>query len=270
MKHITTLLACSFVFFFSTCTKKSIDLEIYEKDCRNFKIEHVTYQNITDPSCGGGALSGQFKVSFDINGEDKCVNRIVTYPLFYNNKNNVLAAPIFKDTFYLGEPNLVINGKHITFTFNYAFTNAGDADALAFINMRFETQNEIGNASNSQEIRINMSCSIPDPSSYNKPKATVPVTTKNITIRFWDHAAEDGDIISVNINGVWVMENYMIKNAGDTFPFTINNGTNTVLVYAVNQGKSGPNTLSLAVNDGSEIKLEPELLTGESIHITLP
>lgn len=250
---------------FSTCTKRSIDLEVFEKECRDFKIQNPIYQNIFDPSCGTG-VSGQFRVVFDYDGNDKCLKRVINHPKFYDNQNNEISGVTFQEVYVLGGPNITQNGNTITYVFDYSFSNTTDADKLNNIYLAFNTQNDIGNPSNTLELRINMQCSTVDPSTYNNVK-TVNVTSSKVAIKFWDNAAEDGDIISVNLNGVWVLENYMITNAGQTFQYNINTGSNKLVVYAVNQGKSGPNTLSISVNSGTEIKLEPKLLTGEAVTI---
>lgn len=255
---------CLLLISFS-CTQRKVDLEVFEKDCKNFKIKNPTYQNIFDPSCGVG-VTGQFRVVFEIDGEDKCLKRVSNAPIFYDAQNNILTGVTFQEKITLGDPNITRNGNTITYIFEYSFQNTTEADRLNHIYLRFNTENEIGNPSNALEVRLNMQCSTVDPSTYTN-KASVNVNSSVVSIRFWDNAAEDGDIISVNLNGVWVLENYMITNAGQTFNFNINNGTNRLVVYAVNQGKSGPNTLSIAVNSGSEIRLDPALLTGQSVNI---
>lgn len=259
------LLLLSHLILFSTCTKHTIDLEVFEKDCKDFKISNPVYQNIFDPSCGTG-VSGQFRVVFDFDGKDKCLHRVVNNPKFYDAQNNEIGSVTFQQVYVLGEPNITRNGNTITYVFDYSFSNTTDADKLNSIYLAFNTQNEIGNPSNTLELRINPQCSTVDPSTYTNIK-TVNVTSSNVAIKFWDNAAEDGDIISVYLNGVWVLENYMITNAGQTFNFTINSGSNNLVVYAVNQGKSGPNTLSISVNSGTEIEMSPELMTGEAVTI---
>jgi hypothetical protein len=255
----------SIIALLSTCTNKKIDLEVFEKDCRNFKISNPVYQNIFDPSCGTG-VSGQFRVVFNFDGKDKCLKKVVNNPKFYDAKNNEISGVTFQQVYNFGETNITQNGNTITYVFDYSFSNTTDADKLNSIYLAFNTLNEIGNPSNTLELRINAQCSTVDPSTYTTVR-TVNVSSSNVSIKFWDNAAEDGDIISVNLNGVWVLENYMITNAGQTFNFPINSGSNKLVVYAVNQGKSGPNTLSISVNSGSEIQMSPELLTGEAVTI---
>ena len=258
---------------FSTCTKKDLNLEIIELKCKDFKISNANVTNKFDPSCGGGATTGQFVVSFDYDGDSECLHHISLSPVFYNKFNNALSNITYNDSLPVSSPKVSVSGKHVTFTFDYTFADATNADALNFIYLRFETQNKIGNPSNHLEVRINTACSVVDPSTYNstpkagQPSRTVPVSSSTVKITFLDYAAEDGDIISVNLNNVWVLENYTITNAGQTFTFNINSGNNTLVAYAVNQGKSGPNTLAIQVNGGTKMELDPELLTGEAVKI---
>jgi hypothetical protein len=249
---------------FNSCTRKDVDVEIFEKDCKDFKISNVSYSLIADPSCGNGTF-GDLQITFQFDGEDKCLNKILTYPTFYDANNNPIGNIIYSDTLLKKMGEIEVIGNIATFHFSFNFASINDATNFNSLQLVFETQNEIGNPSNRLELRINPSCSQPGPT--NPPKATIPVNSKTINVRLWDHAAEDGDIISINLNGKWVLENYMITNAGQTFQFQIENGSNNMIFYAINQGKSGPNTLSISVNNGTEIQMNPNLLTGESVNI---
>src|SRR5206468_667864 len=101
--------------------------------------------------------------------------------------------------------------------------------------LKLHTENELGAESNDVELRANGLCSTVDPSTYTV-KSTVNVTSNKVNITFRDYASEDGDIISVYLNGKWVLENYTLTNAGKTFTFDILSGNNYLVIYANNQG----------------------------------
>jgi hypothetical protein len=132
--------------------------------------------------------------------------------------------------------------------------------------MKVHTENKLGDQSKVTQLRINGKCSVVNPSSYTV-KDTVTVNSNQITVKFWDDGSEDGDIISVNLNNSWVLENYELKNAGETFTFTINSGANNFVLFAENQGKVGPNTCALSINGGDKTTLNADLKTGQAIKI---
>ena len=53
---------------------------------------------------------------------------------------------------------------------------------------------------------------------------TVYVKKAEVTIYPYDNDKEDGDIVSININGVWVRENYEIKHRRDPPPQRVSSG----------------------------------------------
>ena len=81
---------------------------------------------------------------------------------------------------------------------------------------------------------------------------------------------EDGDLVSVYLNGMWIIENHFLLNAGTLFTYStslLNPGSNDLVVFALNEGSSGPNTVSISIN-GDEIEnFSPGMLTGEAVEI---
>jgi len=91
---------------------------------------------------------------------------------------------------------------------------------------------------------------------------TVTVKNSNITIYPYDHQREDGDIISLNINGVWLLDNYTIRNKGKDVKRAslslLPEKENYLISKAWNLGKVPPNTLTLEIDDGSQ---NPKIIT---------
>ena len=94
---------------------------------------------------------------------------------------------------------------------------------------------------------------------------TVIVKSPNITIYPYDHRKEDGDIISLNINGIWLMEHYSLRLYGKDEKraklSVIPNKDNYLISKAWNLGDIPPNTLTLEIDDGIG---EPQIVTIES------
>ena len=92
------------------------------------------------------------------------------------------------------------------------------------------------------------------------------------SVELWDHAAEDGDIVSVYLNGEWLknMENFSLLNAKTQFLVSrskLKIGDNQLVVFAQNEGSVGANTASIAIN-GSQVQgFSPGLHTGEAVNV---
>jgi hypothetical protein len=86
---------------------------------------------------------------------------------------------------------------------------------------------------------------------------TVEVKSSDIIIYPFDHNIVDGDIISINVNGNWVKENYEIKGKLDNPPNealirvkVLKGQTNFIISKAIHEGKIPLNTLTYMIDDG--------------------
>lgn len=252
-----------------SCQKKSLDLKLIETACVDLKIYNATYQIISDPSCPDSNItSGKYKISFQYENHRECLKKIVIDPVFYRLDQTKISAASFTNLLYDTSASVSITSNTVTFIFNCQFANRADADALNNIFFTIHTENSLGDESKDVLLRINAECSLNDPSKTSV-FARDTVTSEKISVRLWDDKAEDGDIVSVALNGVWVMQNYTLKNAGETFDFCcLNSGANNdFVVLAMNQGTSGPNTCAITINSGKQIDLSPNLLTGQKVSI---
>lgn len=96
------------------------------------------------------------------------------------------------------------------------------------------------------------------PINYQK---TITVKNREITIYPYDNEKEDGDIVSININGVWVRDKYTLKikkpspNENDLIKCLLNEGENNYFISrAWNLGTIPPNTLTIKIDDGVSIQ----------------
>jgi hypothetical protein len=64
----------------------------------------------------------------------------------------------------------------------------------------------------------------------------------------------DGDIISLNYNGRWILRNFILKGVYYDLPLYVSEDSskNYLLLYANNLGKEPPNTVAIVVDDGIE------------------
>lgn len=96
------------------------------------------------------------------------------------------------------------------------------------------------------------------PIKYQK---TVHVQSREVTIYPYDNEKEDGDTVSINVNGVWVRDHYRLKNkksnpSRDTLiKCSLNSGNyNYFISKAWNVGSIPPNTLTIEIDDGVSIQ----------------
>jgi hypothetical protein len=83
-------------------------------------------------------------------------------------------------------------------------------------------------------------------------QSTVVCTNRNVTVRLWDRNKEDGDTVSVSLNGKWLVRNLGLTTKGSEYQITLANGSDSYLIlHAENLGKIPPNTAAMEVLDGT-------------------
>lgn len=244
-----------------------MELEIVETACADFFISEPAYAFV-DPLCGDSPDYQGLNVSFVFDGEQDCINDVETSSQFFDrNGNELTAIRPESDSLLADGPFVSINGNLVTFHYCYRFENLSDTADLNYIQLNFHTENDVDNESNRIGIRANIpGATINTPTEFEE---TINVE-KNAQFRVWDDAAEDGDIISINVNGTWVIENLMITNAGEFVSLPLNLGSNFVLFYAVNEGSDPPNTLQASFNDGlttEEFDLSMDLGESKAVRV---
>ena len=91
-----------------------------------------------------------------------------------------------------------------------------------------------------------------------KLQSTITVTAAEFEIEIWDKSVADGDSISLNLNGKWILENYEVVKNKLRMKVSINpqSPNNYLILYAHNLGEISPNTAAVAVLiGGQEYKL---------------
>jgi len=85
-----------------------------------------------------------------------------------------------------------------------------------------------------------------------KEGQTIKVKNSYITIEVYDHKKDDGDIISLNCNGNWIIEELRIAHKSHTVDVYIDpdDAPNFLILYAHNLGAISPNTCAIIVDDG--------------------
>ena len=73
----------------------------------------------------------------------------------------------------------------------------------------------------------------------------ITVNEKTVTVTFWDHGQEDGDMIDILINGEVVFPGITLKNAHQSRTITMNADIIVVGFRALNEGRISPNTATV-------------------------
>lgn len=81
-----------------------------------------------------------------------------------------------------------------------------------------------------------------------------------------DNGREDGDIISINLNGEWIIKSLMVTNSEIELGLNLRKGNNYLIMYAENQGKIPPNTASIRIGN-EEVVLNSSPKSSEAIEI---
>lgn len=99
------------------------------------------------------------------------------------------------------------------------------------------------------------------------------VDSDQIQIILWDHGRQDGDIVSIYINGEEVIKKHHLTYREVLFEVNLDSSQkNDLFLYAHNLGKFPPNTVSIKIRDNSsteEIVLNSDLKSCESILINV-
>ncbi len=265
------LLYCT--FFFISCRKKSLSLEIKEIECKNLELKNATgtlqfnscfnsKNNINQP------LTQNIKIRFEHANKKACLDYLKLNAKFKTangvNINNVT----YKNEYLSSDPEVVLTDSYMEVLFTYTLSNQADANNLNTVEIELYSENEIQNRSNTVNLVVILACPLTTNNGipYNVVQ-NVNVNSNTVNLSFADYSAEDGDIIDVYLNGDKVISSLTILNNPKFYTFTINSGTNTLVVIALNEGSSSPNTCQVQVNNGSGINLTPGLSTGQAINI---
>lgn len=71
-----------------------------------------------------------------------------------------------------------------------------------------------------------------------------------VTLAIWDDAVEDGDSISLNVNGQWLAKGFPVKKKPQFLKVLLQAGMNDIIFVADNVGAIPPNTSLLEIIDG--------------------
>jgi hypothetical protein len=103
-------------------------------------------------------------------------------------------------------------------------------------------------------------------------KDEIFVSNKNILIEYWDRYREDGDTITLVLNGVPILKNILLTKAKKSIAVELTQNKNYLVLHAINLGTEPPNTATITVKDGQKIQnvmLNSDMKQSAALKITL-
>ena len=102
---------------------------------------------------------------------------------------------------------------------------------------------------------------------------TIRVDSAKIEMNLYDHMIQDGDILSLNFNGDWILENHSLESKPKKLKLQLNQtGKNYLLLHAENVGTRPPNTMAISYyykGKKKQIMLKSDLNSSELIEIVI-
>ena len=96
---------------------------------------------------------------------------------------------------------------------------------------------------------------------------------EEIKVNIWDHGRQDGDIVSIYLNGLTVISKHLLTYNKRSISITLDpSKKNDLFLYAHNLGEFAPNTVSVELSDGKKsenIILNSDLKSCEAVMISV-
>ncbi len=100
---------------------------------------------------------------------------------------------------------------------------------------------------------------------------SIKVDSDKVAFELYDHMIEDGDVVSINFNGDWVIESHKITSKPYELKVQLNpEGKNYIILHAENVGRRPPNTMAVSYmynGKKKQIIMKADLNTSEMIEI---
>ncbi len=79
-----------------------------------------------------------------------------------------------------------------------------------------------------------------------KNESGIVVTELEINVEIYDHKIQDGDVVSLNFNGAWIVENHKLTKEPHRLKLKLDpSATNFLVLHAINLGQRPPNTMAI-------------------------
>jgi hypothetical protein len=104
-----------------------------------------------------------------------------------------------------------------------------------------------------------------------KESGNITVNAEILEVEVYDHMIQDGDIVSLNFNGEWILKRHKLTSEPFILKLKLNpEGKNFLVLHAENLGQRPPNTMAISYHAAGKRKLyvmNSDLNTSEVIEI---
>jgi hypothetical protein len=260
-------LFCVFTFMFA-CQNKTLEMNVKEIECKDLKISNATYSLPTNPcNIVTAPITQTVTIRFNHNNKKDCLDFLRLSANFRDINGNIINGVLYKADYKSTDSELTVTDSYLELRMTYTMASQADADKLRSIDLELYSLNELNAESNKLKLVVSLACNNTVGGLSYSVVRNVTVTSSTVSLAFRDYSAEDGDIIDVYLNGSKIISALTLNNSDQFFNVTVNSGNNALVVIALNEGSSSPNTTEVRVNNGSGIKMTPGLSTGQAIEI---
>jgi hypothetical protein len=257
------------VFALMGCQQKKIDLKISEIECKTLKLSNATY-NVPGGTCllTNRPLAQSAVISVNHNGKKDCLDFLKLSAKFLKSDGSVINDVTYKNSYRGSDPEVKLMDNSLSITVTWQMPDQASANELRTVEFELFSENDLQNQSNKLYFTIGFGCveSLSNGTEYELVR-DLSVSSAKTSFYFYDYSAIDDDSIDVYLNDVRVITNLKLTASKALYNFTINSGTNKLVVIAKNEGSSPPNTCGLIVNSQDPIKLTPGLTRGQGVSI---
>ncbi len=255
-----------FGLFLGCKKKKNVELDTSAIACKAVKLLGSRYTKISDGTCTGSKNGGKIRVSCKYEGAIECIKKLHVSSKFYTSASIEIPNVNSPTQFGLGDSRFIVTNDSIIFNFDYSYSGTTDPKLLSFIYLNYHIESESGDVSTKAQLRVNANCSSIDSTAYKVVKE-YRFTSDTLAVTVYDADKEDGDQISLWLNDIIRLDNFVLKKMPSIFKYKLKEGKNRLIIFAITEGGEGSSTPAIKINAFGNINMLPSLTSGEAIDI---
>jgi hypothetical protein len=170
----------------------------------------------------------------------------------------------------------ILEGYSHGFCFNKVELTYSEADGMAFLEGKWVGWSGRDTKCAPADVKLKKKLIDEKTDKYQSREVLIKeelhTKDKEIIIELWDDNREDGDIVSVKLNDIWLEKNTPLFNEKKILKVQLTQKENTLTLFAENLGDIPPNTAALNVKYNGlskKIILKSNMWTSEAIKIYL-
>lgn len=207
--------------------------------------------------------SGDTLISWSQNGMisywDLKTNKVLTEIRARNAYNQLLMndfSEIILSGYYNDRP-LVINLKEIKLEKKYSENMIVVNTFMSSLDQKFLVSADINQRHRLMKLKEVKFTPLIIQERKIQDEKIIEVSSSYLMINIWDDERVDGDTLSINFNGKWILKNHLLSKDKKTLLLSLKkNQENEIIFHAVNLGEEPPNTAAVQLEYDNGIKKE--------------